>query len=53
MGNTEDAIKYLQICYDHHNDETVNLAVDSAFNNLHSIPAFQQLLAKIGLPPVN
>jgi DNA-binding winged helix-turn-helix (wHTH) protein/Tfp pilus assembly protein PilF len=53
LGNTEEALKYLQICYDRHDDETVNLAVFASFNRLHSIPAFQQLLTKAGLPPVN
>lgn len=53
LGNTDEAIKYLEACYDRHADETVNIATDPAFNNLHSIPAFQQLLAKVGLPPVN
>ena len=53
LGNAEEALKSLQACYDHHSDETVNLASDPAFNNLHSVPAFQQLLAKIGLPPVS
>jgi hypothetical protein len=38
--------------YDRHADETVNIAIDPAFNNLHPVPAFQQLLAKVGLPPV-
>lgn len=53
LGNTEEALKYLEICYDRHDDETVNLAVFHSFDQLHSIPAFQQLLAKAGLPPVN
>jgi len=52
QGNTQEALKYLQVCYDRHADEAVNLAIDSAFNNLHSVPEFQQLLAKVGLPEV-
>jgi tetratricopeptide (TPR) repeat protein len=52
LGDTEQALKYLQACYDRHADEMVNIAVDLAFNNLHSVPAYQQLLAKVGLPPV-
>src|SRR3984957_19332997 len=43
LGNTQQALQYLQSCYDRHADETVNIATDPAFNNLHSIPAFQQL----------
>jgi DNA-binding winged helix-turn-helix (wHTH) protein/Tfp pilus assembly protein PilF len=53
LGNTQQALQYLQSCYDRHADETINIATDPAFNNLHPIPAFQQLLAKVGLPPIN
>lgn len=53
MGNAEEALKYLQACYDRHVDETVNIGIDPAFDNLHPLPAFQQLLGKVGLPPVN
>jgi tetratricopeptide (TPR) repeat protein len=53
MGNTEEAMNSLQACFDRHCDETVNLAVDPSFQSLHQVPAFQQLLAKAGLPPVN
>jgi hypothetical protein len=53
LGNTEEALKYLDACYDRHAQETLNIAADPAFNSLHSVPAFQQLLAKVGLPPVH
>ena len=53
LKNEKDAMKYLGVCYDRHADETLNIAIDPAFKNLHSIPAFQQLLAKVGLPPVS
>ena len=53
MGNTEEALQYVKACVDRHSDETVNLAADPAFRILDSIPAFQQYLAKAGLPPVN
>jgi|SRR5579862_5292998 len=53
LGNKEAAMKYVEACYDRHADEILNIAVDPAFNNLHPVPAFQQLLAKLGLPPVN
>jgi hypothetical protein len=52
LGNTQEALKYLEACYERHAEESINAAVDPAFENLHSVPAFQQLLAKIGLPPV-
>jgi DNA-binding winged helix-turn-helix (wHTH) protein/Tfp pilus assembly protein PilF len=53
MGNTEAALKYMQACVDRHSQETVNIAVDPAFNNLHGLPAYRQFLAKVGLPPVS
>ena len=53
LKNEKDAMKYLDVCYDRHADETLNIAIDPAFNDLHSIPAFQQLLVRVGLPPVN
>jgi len=53
LGNTDEAMKYLEACYDRHSDETVNLALDPGFKSLHSVPAFQQLLAKVGLPAVH
>jgi Tfp pilus assembly protein PilF len=52
LGNTQEALKYLEACYDRHAEETLNAAVDAAFNNLHSVPAFQQFLAKVGLPAI-
>lgn len=52
LGNTQEALKYLDICYDRHAEETVNVAGDPAFRNLHTVPAFQALLAKVGLPAV-
>jgi DNA-binding winged helix-turn-helix (wHTH) protein/Tfp pilus assembly protein PilF len=53
MGNTEEALKYVEACYDRHADETLVLGLDSSFDALHHEPAFQQVLAKVGLPPVN
>lgn len=53
LGNTDEALRYLEACYERHADETVNLAVDPAFDSLRSVAAFQQLLAKVGLPSVN
>jgi hypothetical protein len=46
-------MKYLEACYERHAEETVNIAVDLAFKDLHPVPAFQQLTAKVGLQLVN
>ena len=52
LGDTDDELKYLKDCYERHDDEIINIAGDPVFNNVHSVPAFQQLLANVGLPPV-
>jgi len=41
-----ESLKYFTICLP-------NLGVDPEFATLRGDPAFKQLLAKIGLPPIN
>jgi DNA-binding winged helix-turn-helix (wHTH) protein/Tfp pilus assembly protein PilF len=53
LKDNEDAMKYLEACYDRHAEEALNVATDPAFNNLYPVPAFQQFLAKVGVQPVN
>jgi DNA-binding winged helix-turn-helix (wHTH) protein/Tfp pilus assembly protein PilF len=53
LGNTHEALKYLTICVQSHDQVVLNLSSDQGFISLHRDPAFKQLLAKIGLPPVN
>jgi hypothetical protein len=53
LGNKREAIRYLTICFQSHDEWVLNLRDDQEFVSLHGEPAFQQLLAKIGLPPVN
>jgi DNA-binding winged helix-turn-helix (wHTH) protein/tetratricopeptide (TPR) repeat protein len=53
LGNKREAIRYLTICIQSHDEVVLNLSDDQGFASLHGDPAFQQLLAKIGLPPVN
>ena len=53
LGNTHEALKYLAICIQSHDERALDLSVDQNFASLHGDPAFEQLLAKIGLPPVN
>jgi tetratricopeptide (TPR) repeat protein len=52
LGNQRDALKYLTICLQSHDEFMLNLIGDQGFASLHGDPAFAQLLAKIGLPPV-
>ncbi|HEX9111945.1 MAG TPA: tetratricopeptide repeat protein [Terriglobales bacterium] len=53
LGNAREALKYLTICIQSHDERVLDLSVDQNFASLHGDPAFEQLLAKIGLPPVN
>jgi DNA-binding winged helix-turn-helix (wHTH) protein/Tfp pilus assembly protein PilF len=53
LGNKREAIRYLTICVQSHDEVVLNLIDDQGFASLHGDPAFNQLLAKIGLPPVN
>jgi DNA-binding winged helix-turn-helix (wHTH) protein/tetratricopeptide (TPR) repeat protein len=53
LGNKREAIRYLTICIQSHDEVLLNLGDDEGFASLHGDPAFTQLLAKIGLPPVN
>jgi DNA-binding winged helix-turn-helix (wHTH) protein/Tfp pilus assembly protein PilF len=53
LGDTREALKYLTIGLQSHDEHMLNLGCDQGFASLHGDPAFEQLLAKIGLPPVN
>lgn len=53
LGNKREATRYLTICVQSHDEYVLNLSDDQDFASLHGVPTFEQLLAKIGLPPVN
>jgi Tfp pilus assembly protein PilF len=53
LGNQRNALKYLTICLQSHDEHMLNLIADQGFASLHGDPAFEQLLAKIGLPSAN
>jgi hypothetical protein len=40
----------LQIAFDKHDESTVQVGNDTGFNSLHSDPAYQSLIARMGLP---
>jgi len=52
-GNKRDALKYLKIAYDQHEDDVVGVAGNRLFDNLHDEPEMQRILAgvKIQLAP--
>jgi len=53
LGNSQQALKYLALACDRHDEQAPYLAADPAFSNLRDNSAFQQLIARIGLPPVH
>ncbi|MGC1449806.1 MAG: tetratricopeptide repeat protein [Candidatus Sulfotelmatobacter sp.] len=53
LANAREALKYLTICVQSHDERMLNLGEDQGFATLRGNPAFEQLLAKIGLLPVN
>jgi tetratricopeptide (TPR) repeat protein len=53
LGENDAAMKYLQIAYQRHDLLLTALAVAPAFRLMHQDRQFGELVAKIGLPPVN
>jgi DNA-binding winged helix-turn-helix (wHTH) protein/Tfp pilus assembly protein PilF len=53
LANRNEALKYLTISVQSHEEHMIYLGGDHAFASLRGDPAFEQLIAKIGLPPVN
>jgi hypothetical protein len=53
LGNKQEALQYLKVAYDKHDDSMVRLESDPAFTNLTHEPAYQDLVAKLGFPTRN
>ncbi len=51
IGETEEALRWLQKGYDEHSWWLVTIKVDSAFDSLRSDPRFNDLERKVGLSP--
>jgi Tfp pilus assembly protein PilF len=52
LGQTGEAMKYLEIAYQRHDLALAGLALREALRPLHDKQDFRELIAKIGLPPV-
>jgi tetratricopeptide (TPR) repeat protein len=52
LGRNDEALRYLQAEFDQHDPRIIGIWNDSAMNGLHGDPAFQNLLARIGIPPL-
>jgi tetratricopeptide (TPR) repeat protein len=53
QGDRKEALHYLRAAYAQHAENMPGMATDHAFYTLHNDPAFQQLLADTGLPPIS
>jgi tetratricopeptide (TPR) repeat protein len=53
LGQQDDALKYLEISYQRHDLSLVTVRASNEFQSLHQNPQFRELVAKIGLPPIN
>ena len=52
LGQNSDALKYLDIAYQRQDLSLTSLASETSFQPLHQNRQFRELVAKIGLPPV-
>jgi DNA-binding winged helix-turn-helix (wHTH) protein/Tfp pilus assembly protein PilF len=50
MGNINEALRYLEICFEKHDDQLLMTAQDPIFDNLRESASFKQLLDKMGIP---
>lgn len=50
LGDKADALRYLQIAWEQHEPALISLRNYTAFDPLHSDPAFQQLAARVWVP---
>ncbi|HTW56840.1 MAG TPA: winged helix-turn-helix domain-containing protein [Terriglobales bacterium] len=50
LGNKQEALRYLKIAYDQHDDDLVEMEGEAGFENLHDEPAYKELAAKFRFP---
>lgn len=51
LSNSDETLKYLTMCVQSHDALTLNMNDDDNFTGLRHNPAFEKLIAIIGLPP--
>jgi adenylate cyclase len=52
VGQDDPAIRYLEIAYQRHDLALANISSASEFQHLHQTHEFRDLVAKVGLPPL-
>jgi DNA-binding winged helix-turn-helix (wHTH) protein/Tfp pilus assembly protein PilF len=53
LGNNPEALQFLKVAYDQHDESVIQIANDSAFTHLHIEPAYQDLVTRLHLPAGN
>jgi tetratricopeptide (TPR) repeat protein len=52
LGKSDEALHYLEEDYKKHDPGIIGIRGDLIFSKLHDIPAFRDLISRIGLPPI-
>jgi len=50
LGNKQEALRYLKVAYDKHDDSVVQMKNDSAFISLQDDLDYRELIARLGFP---
>jgi DNA-binding winged helix-turn-helix (wHTH) protein/Tfp pilus assembly protein PilF len=50
LGNKLEALRYLKIAYDQHDDNLVSVPNEPGFDNLHGDPTYKELMARFTFP---
>jgi tetratricopeptide (TPR) repeat protein len=53
LGNKSEALQYLTTSRNRHESVIAGLGTDTALRNLYDEPAYRQLVAEVGFPPLN
>jgi Tfp pilus assembly protein PilF len=52
LGRSHEALTYLQTAFRNHYPGLIDLRADTRLNGLHDEPAYRELVARVGLPPM-
>lgn len=53
LGDKEGALKLLERAYDEHDIQLIYINVDAHYDSLRNEPRFQDIVRKVGLPPIS
>jgi DNA-binding winged helix-turn-helix (wHTH) protein/tetratricopeptide (TPR) repeat protein len=50
LGSKSEALRYLRIAFDKHDEQVIQINNDWAFETLHTDPGYRELVARLGIP---